>query len=93
MRYIGNEHTWQRPTWHCRACGHAWPCAPARADLAADGADRVSLAMYMWGNLDRAVVDLPRRTPAELFERFVGWTQNQETGATCSRTQAGSGLT
>jgi hypothetical protein len=86
------EHTWQRPSWRCRACGQQWPCAPARASLT-DGADRVSLAMYMWGNLDQAVNDLPRRSPEELFHQFVGWTHAQETGTTCSRTQAGSGLT
>ncbi|WP_230860751.1 hypothetical protein [Actinoplanes aureus] len=72
------EHTWQRPSWHCRACGRAWPCAPARASLTDDGADRVSLAMYMWGNLDRAMTDLPRRPPAELFHRFVGWTHTDQ---------------
>ncbi|MFC7533683.1 hypothetical protein [Actinoplanes sp. GCM10030250] len=67
------EHVWERPSWHCRACGHAWPCAPARATLAGEP-DRVSLAMYMWGNLDRAVADLPCRSPAELHHRFVAWT-------------------
>ena len=74
MRYIPlrADHVWQRPSWQCRACDEAWPCPPAKVALTA-GADRVSLAMYMWGNLDQAVADLPRRSPAELFDRFVGW--------------------
>ena len=92
MRYELAEHTWQRPSWHCRSCGRAWPCAPARARLT-DGADRLSLAMYMWGNLDRAMTDLPPHPPAELFDRFVRWTDAQGTATTRSRTQDGSGLT
>ncbi|GAA4589962.1 hypothetical protein BJY16_009073 [Actinoplanes octamycinicus] len=67
------EHTWERPSWECRSCGSAWPCEPARAILAAE-ADRVSLALYMSGHLEQAVVDLPRRPPHEMFDRFLRWT-------------------
>lgn len=67
------EHTCERPSWACRACGHPWPCAPAKASLV-DGGDRVMLMMYMWGHLDRAVTELPGRPPAEMFDRFLNWT-------------------
>ncbi|MBB4746087.1 hypothetical protein [Actinoplanes lobatus] len=39
-----------------------------------DGADRVMLAMYMWAHLDRAMTDLPPRSPAEFYDRFLSWT-------------------
>ncbi|MEV0898620.1 hypothetical protein [Actinoplanes sp. NPDC049802] len=42
-----------------------------------DGADRVMLAMYMWGQLDRAMTDLSPLAPAEFYDRFLGWTGNK----------------
>ncbi|GAA2866346.1 hypothetical protein Acy02nite_38560 [Actinoplanes cyaneus] len=66
------EHLWERPSWECRSCGRPWPCEPARAVLAAES-DRVSLALYMSGHLERAVADLPRRSPPEMFDRFLRW--------------------
>ncbi|SDT79316.1 hypothetical protein [Actinoplanes derwentensis] len=67
------EHTCERPSWECRACGDPWPCAPAKASLAT-GTDRVMLTMYMWGHLDHAIIELPPRPPAEMFDRFLSWT-------------------
>ncbi|GAA1592774.1 hypothetical protein GCM10009828_017230 [Actinoplanes couchii] len=67
------EHTCARPSWECRACGLPWPCAPAKVSLA-DGADRVMLMMYMWGHLDHAMTELSPRPPAEMFDRFLSWT-------------------
>jgi hypothetical protein len=71
-----NGHQPDRPGWDCRACGQPWPCSPARVQLGdAYGPDRAGLAIYMASLLDRAVVELPRPTPLELFERFVAWTR------------------
>jgi hypothetical protein len=67
------DHTADRPSWDCRACGKPWPCDPARERLAEE-MDRISLAMYMWTNLEEAVADLPPGPPSELFERFIRWT-------------------
>jgi hypothetical protein len=36
---------------------------------------RVSLAVFMWINLEEAIGDLPPCPVAELFDRFMGWTQ------------------
>ena len=69
----GAEHVCEGPSWPCRACGQPWPCAPARVSLAA-GADRVMLAMYMWGHLDRATTELPPQPPAAMYDRFLSWT-------------------
>lgn len=76
VRVTGTEppdHTCERPSWSCRACGQPWPCQPARVSLM-DGADRVMLAMYMWAHLDRAMTDLSPRPPAEFYDRFLSWT-------------------
>ncbi|MEV6487563.1 hypothetical protein AB0M20_02825 [Actinoplanes sp. NPDC051633] len=36
--------------------------------------DRVSLAIFMWINLEDAVRELPPRAASELFDRFISWT-------------------
>ncbi|GGR28116.1 hypothetical protein GCM10010168_52720 [Actinoplanes ianthinogenes] len=82
------EHTWERPSWKCRSCGCAWPCEPARVILAAES-DRVSLALYMSGHLEQAVVDLPRRPPSEMFDRFLRWTHVRAVHRQRSRGLAG----
>jgi hypothetical protein len=35
------------------------------------------LTMYMWGHLDRAMTELPPGPPAELFDRFLRWTDGR----------------
>jgi hypothetical protein len=70
------ERVCERPSWQCRACDEPWPCPPARASLARE-ADRVMLTMYMWGHLDRAMTELPPGPPAELFDRFLRWTDGR----------------
>ncbi|MDT4994800.1 MAG: hypothetical protein QOH97_4692 [Actinoplanes sp.] len=70
---IAEDHTADRPSWDCRLCGKTWPCDPAREQLAAR-MDKISLAVYMWANLDEACGDLPKGPPSELFERFIRWT-------------------
>ncbi|GIE33133.1 hypothetical protein Ait01nite_061780 [Actinoplanes italicus] len=77
------EHVCERPSWQCRACGEPWPCPPARTSLAG-GADRVMLTMYMWGHLDRAMTELPPGPPAELFDRFLRWTDGRLETAGCA---------
>jgi hypothetical protein len=68
------EHTADRPSWDCRSCGTAWPCHQARKGLIIE-LDRVSLAIFMWVNLEEAAFDLPAEPPSGLFERFIGWTR------------------
>ncbi len=69
-------HPPTRPGWHCEPCDAAWPCDPARMQLAEQyGTDRVGLSMYMGGRLSQAVREVPTAAPAELFERFVVWTR------------------
>lgn len=70
---VTGHHLAERPSWRCRTCGRDWPCDPARARLAGE-MDRVRLATYMWANMDDAIPDMPGSPPAELFERFIGWT-------------------
>jgi len=67
-------HIAERPSWDCRSCGRPWPCDSARQALRAE-MTRTPLAIYMCGNLDEAVRDLPASLPSELFERFIGWTR------------------
>ncbi|MFD1365008.1 hypothetical protein [Actinoplanes sichuanensis] len=67
-------HTPERPSWDCLACGHLWPCDPAREELKADH-DLVQLAIYMWDRLEEAVRDLPPTPATEMFERFLKWTR------------------
>src|SRR4051794_13841654 len=43
-----DEHSAERPSWDCRACGRPWPCDPAREHLQSE-MDGTVLAVYMWG--------------------------------------------
>jgi hypothetical protein len=68
----------ERPAWHCKVCGDdvAWPCEPAWEKLTAQyGADRVSLAVYMVGQMHTAIGDLPSLSPAYLYDRFIRRTR------------------
>lgn len=68
-----DEHPPARPSWDCRTCGRCWPCDPAR-ELMASEMDRVALSVYMWLNLENAVMELPAMPACELFDRFISWT-------------------
>ena len=35
----------------------------------------MTLAIYMWLNLEEAALDMPRGPVSELFERFIHWTR------------------
>jgi hypothetical protein len=37
--------------------------------------DRTALSVYMWVNLEEAVLELPSTPASELFERFIAWTR------------------
>jgi hypothetical protein len=69
------DHPPTRPSWDCRACGKSWPCDPARERMICE-MDRVALAIYMWLNLEDAVMELPTIPPSELFDRFISWTHS-----------------
>jgi len=68
------EHGPDRPSWVCRVCARPWPCDPAQVDMRAE-MDRVALAIYMWLNLQDAVLERPGLPTGELFERFISWTR------------------
>ena len=71
------EHLPARPSWKCRACPAAWPCPPARKELA-----RVmtgtQLSTFMAEMMHAAAADLGDDTTAlELFTRFLAWTRQR----------------
>ncbi|MEV0900321.1 hypothetical protein [Actinoplanes sp. NPDC049802] len=67
------EHSPARPSWDCASCGRAWPCDPAREQLAREHG-RLDLAMIMWDHLEEAARDMPQAPASELFDRFLRWT-------------------
>jgi hypothetical protein len=71
------EHLHGRPSWDCRVCGHPWPCANAKAGLAAEFRGLPSvLAIYMTAQMHDALVDLTAHgatAPPDLYERFLAW--------------------
>lgn len=73
------EHVPQRPSWHCRTCGHAWPCTNARADLMAESTTcRTPMLVYLSLCLADASADLsPGGLPPNLYDRFIGWARRQ----------------
>jgi hypothetical protein len=71
----GAEHQPDPATYACGACALPWPCAPARDYLIATTPDHVQLAMRMWDELERAARALADRHPADLFDRFLRWTE------------------
>lgn len=69
-------HTPQADTFMCTACGQPWPCPPARQHLINEFPSRPELSMAMAAEMEHAVRVLPADvTPAELFDRFLGWTR------------------
>ncbi|WP_306208987.1 hypothetical protein [Actinoplanes sp. RD1] len=71
------EHLPARPSWDCLVCERPWPCANAKADLAAQYDHfPAGLAIYMASVMYDAVADLTARgepTPADLYDRFLSW--------------------
>ncbi|WP_073832920.1 hypothetical protein [Micromonospora sp. CB01531] len=75
----GRSHTPIRPIWLCRTCGNPWPCGDAKLALLAEyERDRVSLFVYLAGQLGDAMDDLAKLRAdmlgsGELFGRFLSW--------------------
>lgn len=71
------EHLYGRPSWDCRICGRPWPCANAKACLAAEFRGLPSvLAIYMSAQMHDALMDLTAHgaeAPSNLYERFLAW--------------------
>lgn len=72
---LAGTHQPRRPQWVCRCCGDPYPCQAERDRLvAAYGLSRElgELASEM---LHEAVRDLPDASVADLYDRFVRWTE------------------
>jgi hypothetical protein len=60
-------------------CGDAWPCVPAKSQLAKDyahdkGALMVYLALQMWDAFDDGIGSTGRvPIPPDLNDRFIAW--------------------
>jgi hypothetical protein len=71
------EHLHSRPSWKCLTCGDPWPCASAKAALAAEFQGLPSvLAIYMAAHMHDALMDLTAggtAAPPDLYERFIAW--------------------
>ncbi|MET0418818.1 MAG: hypothetical protein ABW022_22615 [Actinoplanes sp.] len=71
------RHVGQRPGWNCQACGHPWPCAAAKGELAEAYRDRSgALTIHLGACLLEAIDDWSEGNggpPADLYERFLGW--------------------
>ncbi|GAB1694930.1 hypothetical protein KRM28CT15_67330 [Krasilnikovia sp. M28-CT-15] len=73
------EHQAARPSWECRACGQAWPCAAAKVELA-EQYQRfpTGLAIYLGSCLVEAIDDWAanaRGAAPDLYDRFLGWAR------------------
>jgi hypothetical protein len=68
------EHRPDRPSWNCQTCVAAWPCEPARKQLAAETSGTY-LIVRMSAELVEACRDQLPLPPGELYERFIGWTR------------------
>ncbi|GGN96240.1 hypothetical protein GCM10010112_87330 [Actinoplanes lobatus] len=70
------DHQGERPTWNCKVCGWPWPCAVAKVELA-EQYQRFprGLVVLLGSYMIEAVDDWAagRRTPPDLYERFLGW--------------------
>lgn len=83
-RPVDESHRPARPGWRCRVDGTDWPCLLARKALAATFADdRGGLSHHMARLQLRAVEELAVPDPANLYNRFVRWTE--PTQVTCGR--------
>ncbi|WP_426511418.1 hypothetical protein ACPPVO_12820 [Dactylosporangium sp. McL0621] len=68
-------HIPARPAWRCTGCADPWPCAPKRAQLAAEYADHpAELRTLMALRVADAAEDLRQFGAEQLWQRFLGWT-------------------
>jgi len=74
---LERNHTGDRPSWDCVACGQPWPCANAKDLLITEFRGYPSvLAIYMSAQMCEAVLDLTAHgtePPTDLFDRFMSW--------------------
>jgi hypothetical protein len=81
LAHLLRSHAPLRPLWICRSCASPWPCATARLKLKAEYCEhRADLPVYMATVMHEAIADLSRLNPgtldpAEVFVRFIAWTQ------------------
>ncbi|MDG4834446.1 hypothetical protein O7627_34830 [Solwaraspora sp. WMMD1047] len=75
-------HQPQRPLWICRRCAQPWPCGQAKLDLRREfGADRAALRIHLTNQMYEALRDryaltpYEMLTPAEVWHRFLAWTE------------------
>lgn len=73
------EHQGRRPDWDCLVCGRSWPCAIAKVELTEQYQKFPhGLAVYLGSCLIEAIDDWAAGsggTPADLYERFLGWSE------------------
>ncbi|MPZ26786.1 MAG: hypothetical protein GEV12_10100 [Micromonosporaceae bacterium] len=69
------QHLATRPEWICRACGQPCPCPQARVRLAAVHQETGKLGRIGYEMLELAAKELPDTPVAELWDRFVAWTE------------------
>lgn len=71
------EHVAVRPGWQCPIDGEPWPCEARRAALLAeimtDDRAYTSLLMYLAAVMEDAINDLPHKSAADMWSRFLGW--------------------
>lgn len=68
------EHSPDRPSWDCGACGKAWPCDPAREELVATHG-RTERVILLWSYLEDALTELPPMPSREFMDRFLSWAR------------------
>jgi hypothetical protein len=71
---VGSLHLPHRPAWTCQRCGLPYPCPTARDRLLAVYGRTPALARRASDLLYEAVPDLAGVPPADLFDRFIAWT-------------------
>ncbi|GAB1641737.1 hypothetical protein KRMM14A1259_21600 [Krasilnikovia sp. MM14-A1259] len=73
------DHQAERPSWDCRTCGRAWPCAAAKVELAEQYQGfPTGLTVYLASCLVEAIDDRAAgtdRAAADLYDRFLGWAK------------------
>lgn len=68
------EHTPDRPSWDCGACGKAWPCDPAREELVTTHG-RTERLILLWFYFEDALTELPATPMREAVDRFITWAR------------------
>ncbi|MFC4063668.1 hypothetical protein [Actinoplanes subglobosus] len=72
------EHQPNRPSWNCRKCEEAWPCAPGKVELAEQYMNRNILFLYLASAAIEMLEDVygERTTgvlPGVIRKRVIAW--------------------